>query len=94
MSSDLAEVVSCKRCLLSPKNVLLSCHQFQILQECPRVGYVCPSLMAGLLLLQVPREAEWFPWPVDCNAQLHVAAMDPSITLLGMGTSSTVSCKV
>ena len=58
------------------------------------MGYMCPSVVPGLLLLQMPREVRLCPLLADCNAQLHVAAMDPSITLLGMGSPSTVGCKV
>ena len=58
------------------------------------MDYMCPSVVAGLLLLQVPGEARLSPSQASCNAQLHVAAMDPSVTLLGMGSSSTVGCKV
>ena len=55
-----------------------------------RVGYMCPSVMAGLLLLQVPREAGLSPWLAGCNSQLCLAAVDPSLTLLGMGSPSPV----
>ena len=58
------------------------------------MGYMCPSVVAGLLLLQVPREARLSPWLAGCNAQLCVAAMDPSVSLLGLGSPSTVGCKV
>ena len=60
----------------------------------PYVGYVCPSVVTGLPLLQVPRESRLSPWLADCNAQLHVAAMDLSVTLSDVGSPSTVSCKV
>ena len=54
------------------------------------VGYLCTSVVAGLLLFHVPRESRLSPWPAGCNAQLRVAAMDPSVTLLGVGGPSTV----
>ena len=57
------------------------------------VWATCTSLLAGLLLLQVPREARLSPWSAGCNAQLCVATV-PSVTLLGPRSPSTVGCKV
>ena len=45
------------------------------------MGYMCPYVGSGLLLLQMPREARLSPWPAGCNSQLRVAAVDPSVTL-------------
>ena len=60
----------------------------------PCVGFVCPSVAAGLFYLQVPGEARLSPWLAGCHTQLRVAAIDPSDTLLGVGSPSTGGCQV
>ena len=77
MSPNFGEVALCKRCLMRLSSVHPSHEQFQIFQSVPCVGYAYPSVMAGLLLLQVHREARLSPWPVDCNVQLCMATMVP-----------------
>ena len=91
MSLNLGEVALCKRFLTRPSTVLPSCHQFYMFQECP---LLCHSVVAGLHLLQVPGQPRLPPWPAGCNAQLCVAAMVPSVTLSGIGSPSTVDCRV
>lgn len=56
--------------------------------------YVCTSDVAGLLLLQVPRQARLSPWLAGCESQLGVATMDLSVTLSGVERPSKVGCKV
>ena len=57
------------------------------------MGYMCP-FVARLLLLQVAGEASVSPWLAGYNAQLHVAAVDSSVTLLGLRRPSTVGFQV
>ena len=50
--------------------------------------------MTGLLLLQVPREARLTLWLAGCSAQLPVAVMVHSVTLLGVEMPSTVGFNI
>ena len=85
MSPNLGEVALSKRCLMRPSSVLPSHHQFQVLQECLHVGYVCLSVVAELLLLQVPGEARLSPYLAGCNAQQHVSATVLSVIFIRHG---------
>ena len=68
---------------MRPSSVLPSRHQFQMFQGVSRVGYMCPSVVAGLLLLQVPRESRLSPGQLVVMLSYRGAAMVPSVTLLG-----------
>ena len=57
MSPDFGEVALCMRYLMRPSIVLPSHHESKRSRSDPFMGYLCPSAVAGLLLLQVPRES-------------------------------------
>ena len=44
---------------------------------------MCPSVVVALLLLQIHGWARLAPWPADCKAQLHVAAVVTLVILSG-----------
>ena len=48
------------------------------------------SVVAGLLLLQVPGEARLSPWLAGCKVQFHVAAMVTLVSLSSVGSPRTV----
>ena len=79
---------------MRPSCMLATLHQFQIFQECPLCG-LCISFFCGRFALVAGGQGVWlFPWLASCNTWLPVAAMIPSITLLGMGNPIRVGFKV